>query len=377
MKGNILTPAGWVFGEIHAGPDGRIERIDGVPATPDGNDAPYVLPGFVDLLNHGGGGKDFMDGEAAVPAILRAHARFGTTSLLGSTMTAPPEVLLPALQGLGRASRARPPGAARMLGVHLEGPYINPGKLGAQPDAPAIATRGQLEQYLDAAPIRVVTLAPELPGHLDIIRTLAARGVRVQLGHTLGTYEDGVAALEAGASGFTHLFNAMTPLQHRAPGMVAAALAHAEFAELIPDLLHVHPGAIRAALRAIPRLYAVTDATAAAGMPDGAYHLGSQTVYKSDGSVRLADGTLAGSALTMDQALCNFVAIGLDLADAARRVSLYPAQYLGLTDRGALAAGCWADVVVLDRALSVRSVYVEGECCVDHAQYLRKVTETR
>ncbi|SOZ36776.1 N-acetylglucosamine-6-phosphate deacetylase [Cupriavidus neocaledonicus] len=367
MKGNILTPAGWVFGELHAGPDGRIARIEGVPAAPAGNDAPFVLPGFVDLLNHGGGGQDFMDGAAAVPAILRAHARFGTTSLLAATMTAPHDVLLCAVRALGRACAGRPPGAARLLGVHLEGPYLNPGNLGAQPEPPATATPEHLAQYLGAAPLKVVTLAPEMPGHLDLIRQLAARGVRVQLGHTLGTYEDAVAALEAGASGFTHLFNAMTPLRHRAPGMVAAALAHAEFAELIPDLLHVHPGAIRAALRAIPRLYAVTDATAAAGMPDGVYHLGSQTVYKAKGSVRLADGTLAGSVLTMDQALRNLVAIGLDLADAARRVSLYPAQYLGIADRGRLAEGCWADVVVLDRALSVRSVHVEGECCVGTA----------
>ncbi|UDM50150.1 N-acetylglucosamine-6-phosphate deacetylase [Cupriavidus sp. MP-37] len=367
MKGNILTPAGWVFGEIHAGADGRIARIEGVPVAPAGNDAPYVLPGFVDLLNHGGGGKDFMDGEDAVPVILRAHVRFGTTSLLGTTMTAPHAALLPALQALGRACAARPARAARLLGVHLEGPYINPGKLGAQPDTSVIATPEQLAQYLDAAPLKVVTLAPELPGHLDIIRQLAARGVRVQLGHTLGSYEDALAALDAGASGFTHLFNAMTPLRHRAPGVVGAALAHAEFAELIPDLLHVHPGAIRAALRAIPRLYAVTDATAAAGMPDGAYHLGCQAVYKANGSVRLADGTLAGSVLTMDQALRNFVSIGLDLADASRRVSLYPAQYLGIAERGMLAEGCWADVVVLDRALSVRSVYVEGECCVADA----------
>ncbi|WER46313.1 N-acetylglucosamine-6-phosphate deacetylase [Cupriavidus sp. WKF15] len=367
MKGNILTPAGWVLGELHVGSDGRIARIEGVPAEPAHNDAPYVVPGFVDLLNHGCGGKDFMDGEAAVPVILRAHARFGTTSLLGSTMTAPHDVLLNALQALERACARRPASGARMLGVHLEGPYINPGKLGAQPDTPAIATPQQMSQYLGAAPLKVVTLAPELPGHLDIIRMLAAHGVRVQLGHTLGSYEDAVAALAAGATGFTHLFNAMTPLQHRAPGVVGAALAHAEYAELIPDLLHVHPGAIRAALRAIPRLYAVTDATAAAGMPDGVYHLGSQTVYKAGGSVRLANGTLSGSVLTMDQALRNFVAIGLDLADASRRVSLYPAQYLGLADRGQLAPGCWADVVVLDRALHIRTVHVEGERCVENA----------
>lgn len=367
MKGNILTPRGWVLGEIHVGEDGRITWIEGAAVLPQHNREPYVLPGFVDLLNHGGGGADFMDGEAAVPLILRTHVRFGTTSLLGSTMTSPYAVLLPALQQLEKAGRHRPAGAARMLGIHLEGPYINPGKLGAQANTSAVATREEVEEYLAAAPIRVITLAPELPGHLDIIALLAKRGVRVQLGHTLGSYEDAVAALEHGASGFTHLFNAMTALQHRAPGMVAAALAHAEFAELIPDLLHVHPGAIRAAMRAIPRLYAVTDATAAAGMPDGCYHLGDQTVFKTQGSVRLADGTLAGSALTMDQALRNFVAMGLALEDASRRVSLYPAQYLGLADRGLLAIGAWADVTVLNRDLEVTAVYVEGELCVENA----------
>lgn len=367
MQGNILTPRGWVLGYIYADEGGRISRIEGTATEPRHNHAPYVLPGFVDLLNHGGGGADFMDGEQAVPGILRTHVRFGTTSLLGSTMTSPHAVLLPALQQLAQAGRQRPAGGARMLGVHLEGPYINPGKLGAQANSAVVATREEVAQYLAAAPIRVVTLAPELPGHLDIVAMLAGRGVRVQLGHTLGSYEDAVAALAHGASGFTHLFNAMTVLQHRAPGMVAAALAHAEFAELIPDLLHVHPGAIRAALRAIPRLYAVTDATAAAGMPDGSYHLGDQTVFKAQGGVRLADGTLAGSALTMDQALRNLVAIGLTLEDASRRVSLYPAQYLGVADRGLLAVGAWADVTVLDRDLAVTAVYVEGECCVQNA----------
>ncbi|WP_370681870.1 N-acetylglucosamine-6-phosphate deacetylase [Comamonas sp. GB3 AK4-5] len=367
MQGNILTPRGWVLGRVHVGEDGRITHIEGVATSPESNPEPYVLPGFVDLLNHGGGGADFMDGEQTVPIILRTHVRFGTTSLLGSTMTSPHAVLLPALQQLEKAGRERPPGAARMLGVHLEGPYINPGKLGAQANSSAVATRDEVEEYLAAAPIRIVTLAPELPGHLDIVALLARHGVRVQLGHTLGSYEDAIAALQQGASGFTHLFNAMTALEHRAPGMVAAALAHAEFAELIPDLLHVHPGAIRAALRAIPRLYAVTDATAAAGMPDGSYHLGEQTVFKTRGSVRLADGTLAGSALTMDQALRNLVDIGLALEDASRRVSLYPAQYLGLADRGLLAIGAWADITVLNRDLEVKAVFVEGEFCVENA----------
>ena len=183
----------------------------------------------------------------------------------------------------------------------------------------------------------------------------------VQIGHSAGSYEDGVAALGAGASGFTHLFNAMTALHHRQPGMVGAALAHAQRAEIIPDLLHVHPGAIRVALRCIPGLYCVTDSTAAAGMPDGDYKLGRHTVTKCLGGVRLADGTLAGSTLTMDQALRNLVSLGLPLAEASRRTATIAAQHLGLADRGLLAPGAWADVVVLDASLQLQRVLVEGE----------------
>ena len=145
--------------------------------------------------------------------------------------------------------------------------------------------------------------------------------------------------------------------------MVGAALAHARYPELIPDLLHVHAGAIKVALRAIPKLYCVTDSTAATGMPDGAYMLGSQHVHKCTGGVRLADGTLAGSTLTMDQALRNLVGLGLDLADASRRVSTYAADYLGENARRRLAPGCFADIVVLDRDLRIQTVYVEGEQC--------------
>ena len=152
----------------------------------------------------------------------------------------------------------------------------------------------------------------------------------------------------------------MTPLHHRAPGVVGAALAHGEYAALIPDLVHVHGGAILAALRSIPRLFGVTDATAAAGMPDGTYSLGRQTVRKQGASVFLADGTLAGSALTMDQALRNLVGLGLDLADASRRLSTFPADFIGETRRGRIEPGAVADFVILDRRLAVTGVVIEG-----------------
>ncbi|ALP61191.1 MULTISPECIES: N-acetylglucosamine-6-phosphate deacetylase [Paraburkholderia] len=366
LTGNILTPEGWIHGTIES-ENGRITAITGNAADPSTNDAPYILPGFIDLHVHGGGGADVMEAGNAIEAITRTHARFGTTSLLATTMTAPRDELMAVVAGLGDVAKNRVPGGARVLGVHLEGPYINPGKLGAQPDAAVEAVLDEVLKYLSIAPIRVVTIAPEISGHMEIISEINARGVRVQLGHSLGTYDDAVAAMKHGARSFTHLFNAMSPLHHRNPGMVGAALAHAEYAEIIPDLLHVHPGAIRAAMRAIPRLYVVTDSTSATGMPDGEYRLGSQHVTKCLGGVRLADGTLAGSTLTMDQALRNLVSLGLPMADVSNRMSRYAADYLGLEDRGRLARGAWADIVVFDRELALTATYVEGESIVEYA----------
>lgn len=361
MNGNILTPEGWVHGALRVGADGTIAAIEGAARDPAGNADDYLLPGFIDLHVHGGGGRDVMEGGDAARTIARLHARHGTTSLLATTMTAPLPDINRALAALGDACRERGRGEARILGVHLEGPYINPGKLGAQPPFAREADIAEVMRFHAQAPLRLATVAPEMDGHLALVRALADAGIRVQIGHTIGSYEDGVRALEHGAAGFTHLFNAMTGLHHREPGMVGAALAHAEYAEVIPDLLHVHPGAIRTALRCIPKLFCVTDSTSAAGMPDGEYMLGRQVVHKCLGGVRLADGTLAGSTLTMDQALRNLVSIGLDLADASRRVSTNAADYLGETRRGRLAPGAWADVVVLDRNLNLKTVTIEGE----------------
>ncbi|GGY13436.1 N-acetylglucosamine-6-phosphate deacetylase [Paludibacterium paludis] len=360
LTGRMLTSSGWLDGGLDIA-DGRIARLDG--NAPEGGRAEcYLLPGFIDLHVHGGAGADIMEGGDAADTVARLHARHGTTSMLATTMTAPRQDIETVLAALGVSCATRKSGAARLLGVHLEGPYINPGKLGAQPSNACQAVWAEIDYYRSLAPIRLITLAPEVTGHMEIIRQLSACGIRVQLGHTLGSYEDAVCALNHGASGFTHLFNAMTGLHHRKPGVVGAALAHAEYAELIPDLLHVHPGAMRAALRAIPRLFCVTDSTAAAGMPDGEYKLGSHTVTKCLGGVRLADGTIAGSTLTMDQALKNLVSIGLSLEEASHRLSLYPADYLGLSERGRLSVGAWADLVVLDAGLNLIEVYVEGEC---------------
>jgi N-acetylglucosamine-6-phosphate deacetylase len=364
LEGRIVTPDGVLDGSLGIAADGRIASVEGTPVPADRareGAAPLLLPGFIDLHVHGAAGRDIMEGGDAALQVARRHAQHGTTALLATTMTAPVEDLRQSLAPVGALCREPAAGAARVLGVHLEGPYISAEKLGAQPPYARPVSLQELRELDALAPIRLLTLAPEVPGNMDAIEALMAAGFQVQVGHTTGTYEDGVQALQRGARGFTHLFNAMTPLHHRMPGMVGAALAHAQFAEVIPDLLHVHPGAIRAALRAIPCLYCVTDSTSATGMPDGEYRLGRQPVTKCLGGVRLADGTLAGSTLTMDRALRNLVdVIGLDLVDAARRVSTHAADFLRLPDRGRLAVGQRADVVVLDRDLRVQDVFVEG-----------------
>ena len=371
IDGHILTPGGFVMGTLEM-EGGRIRAVRGTPVADErqvrDGDRPIVLPGFVDLHVHGGGGHDVMDGAEAAQAVARCHAAHGTTAMLATTLTAPLQEVQATLAALGPLvceGAPRGAGAARWLGVHLEGPYLSPARLGAQP---AFARRATLDEVLAlhaTAPIRVITLAPEVEGHLPLIGALRDAGFRVQIGHSDGSYEDGVAALEAGAAGFTHVFNAMSPLHQRAPGMVGAALAHARYAELIADLITVHPGAVRVALRAIPGLYCVSDATAAAGMPDGEYRLGqgaaAQRVHKCLGAVRLANGTLAGSALTLDQAFRNLVQLGLSLTEASRRLSTLACDYLGLPERGRLAAGTFADCVVLDRDLRLAEVWVEGE----------------
>ena len=364
LSGHILTPGGWLAGTLQFDAHGRIAAVEGAAveeAQVRASALPMLIPGFVDLHVHGGGGQDIMQGGAASQHVAALHARYGTTAMLATTMTAPFEDLRQAFTGLAPSLVAPRGEGARVLGVHLEGPYINEGKLGAQPAYARPLQSDELAALHALAAIRLVTLAPEVPGNMQAIDALVAAGLRVQIGHSLASYEQSAEALARGATGFTHLFNAMSPLHHREPGAVGAALAHAQFAEIIPDLIHVHAGAIRVALRAIPHLYCVTDSTAAAGMPDGDYRLGRHMVTKCLGGVRLPDGTLAGSTLTMDHAFRNLVlSLGLSLQEASLRTSTFAADHMGVLDRGRLVPRAWADVLVLGHDLQLQAIYTEG-----------------
>ncbi|RVV97355.1 N-acetylglucosamine-6-phosphate deacetylase [Mesobaculum littorinae] len=355
LDGSILTPGGWIAGRVTFG-----DRITAVEGTPTGLPRPpYILPGFVDTHVHGGGGADMMEGAEAIRTAARAHVRHGTTSICPTSVTAPDDDTERFLDGVAAAMEANWPDAARVLGAHLEGPFINPDKLGAQPPFARAPDLERLRDWTRRARVRVMTFAPEMDADHALRDALAAAEIRAQAGHSLCTYAQGAAALAAGC-GVTHLFNAMSGIAHRGNGLAGAALAQARFAEVIPDLVHVEAGAILAARRAIPDLYGVTDATAGAGMPDGDYRLGRHDVIKRDGAMRLADGTLAGSALTMDQALRNLVAIGLPLDEAARRLSTLPADWLGLSRIGRIAPGAHADLLSLDADLTLGRVLKDG-----------------
>lgn len=322
-----------------------------------------VVPGFVDVHLHGGGGASFDGGdpEAAATAV-RAHLAHGTTTVVASLVTD----AVPALAGsLDRLADLVEDGL--LAGLHLEGPWLSPRHAGAhEPSLLVEPAPGDVDRLLGAGRghVRMVTLAPELPGGLDAVRRLAGAGVVAAIGHTDATYDVARAALEAGATAGTHLFNAMRGLHHREPGPVAALLEDdAAHVELVADGVHVHPAALRLAARAKPeRIVLVTDAMAAAGAADGDHRLGRLTVEVRDGVARLAGtGAIAGSTLTMAHAVRYAVRVaGLPLLDVVRAATAAPAALLGLADVGSLCPGRAADLVVLDDDLDVRRVMRRG-----------------
>lgn len=333
----------------------EIKKID----EPKG-ELPIIMPGFIDLHVHGAGGADVMDANDALSVIAQTLIQYGTTGFLATTMTAPLKNLEKAFLAMREYYENPLHNGARLLGVHLEGPFISSEKLGAQPDQTRSASLQEIKHLHQIVPIKVVTLAPEIAGHLDIISELNNLGIVVQIGHSNASYEVACNALEAGVQSFTHLYNAMSGLHHRAPGVVGAALAHAQYSECIPDLEHVHPGAIKLALRSIPKLYFVTDSTAATGMPEGEYQLGSQKVMKCNNGVRLKDGTLAGSCLTMDLALKNLLSLGLDFHECTKRLSSIAAQLIGLDQLGVIKKEALADFVLVDKKANLLAVYLKG-----------------
>ncbi|MER7004704.1 N-acetylglucosamine-6-phosphate deacetylase [Dactylosporangium sp. NPDC000555] len=349
----------------------RIAEIGSLGTTTPGSapepdaSAGVVVPGFVDIHVHGGGGATFTTGDPDEARKAAAyHLGHGTTTMLASLVTSPPELML-------SATKAFAPLVAEgvLAGIHFEGPYLSQARCGAQNPAhlrhPSLDEIGALIEAGEGA-VRLVTIAPELPGALDAIRLLVARGVVAAIGHTDATYEETLAGIEAGATVGTHVFNGMRPPHHRQPGPVFALLGAAGVVcEFVADGIHLHDGtlAFAASVTGPARAALITDAMAAAGMPDGTYELGGQSVDVAGGVARLTrDGAIAGSTLTMDSAFRRAVGAGLSLAAASRMASATPAGAIGLAEeRGALRMGARADLVLLDDALSVRRVMRGGQ----------------
>lgn len=356
LKANIVTLNEPYFGEIEFDKNIiSLTKIDHPKASED-----WIYPGAIDLHVHGGGGGDFMQDEKHIRTILRTHLKLGTTGLLATTVTDSPEKLSETFKQIDHVIKKQKTDEARILGIHLEGPFIDPKKLGAQPDCARAFNMKEILALHKISPIKIITLAPESGLSLENIHELQQNHIMVQLGHSNASYEEVLPMIEAGAKSFTHLYNAMSGLHHRRPGMVGAALAHAHFAELIPDLLHVHPGAIKVALRSIPHLYFVTDSTSATGMPDGQYQLGTHQVHKCQNGVRLKDGTLAGSCLSMSEALYNALSLDLMPHEAASKIATIPARLLALRDRGDLAIGKRSDFLIINSQHQLKSVFLEG-----------------
>ncbi len=325
-----------------------------------------VLPGFVDLQVNGAFGVDVASEPDRLAELSQALLRTGTTAYLPTVISSPEslyEEVLPVLAAaIGELSSG-----AEALGIHLEGPFINLKKRGAHAAAHVVAPDpGLLLRLLDLGPVRMITLAPELDGAAELTQLAASRGVAVSAGHSDAAFEAAYGAFDASVAGVTHLFNAMSAMHHREPGLPGAAFAHPRVVcGLIADGLHVHPEVVGLAFRMLgpDRLCLTTDSIAAAGMGDGEYHLATRTVYMDGGLPRLGSGAIAGSVLTMSEAFRNILAFtGCTLPEAARMASTTPARLVGAGRRkGRLAPGYDADLTVLAPDLSVEAVWRGGK----------------
>ncbi|MFD7910595.1 N-acetylglucosamine-6-phosphate deacetylase [Streptomyces sp. NPDC059752] len=329
----------------------------------------WIVPGFVDMHNHGGGGASFTSGTAEdVLKGVRTHREHGTTTLVASTVTGDLDELARRAGLLAELTQA-----GEIAGIHFEGPFINPCRKGAhKEDLLRDPDPAEVRKLIDAAhgAARMFTLATELPGGLDSVRLLAEHGVIAAIGHTDATYEQTRAAIDAGATVATHLFNAMPPLAHREPGPIAALLEDERITvELINDGTHLHPAALELAFHhaGAHRVALITDAMDAAGFGDGTYHLGPLEVEVKHGVARLVEGgSIAGSTLTLDTAFKRSVTLDkLPVESVVQAISTNPAKLIGLYDEiGSLEPGKYADLVVLDAAFDVKGVMRRGEWIV-------------
>jgi N-acetylglucosamine-6-phosphate deacetylase len=332
-----------------------------------------LAPGFIDVHVHGALGTEAILGDPdGLHRMSEFYARHGVTAYLPTTLTAPHSQIMAALSAIQQA-QARPQGAA-ILGAHVEGPYLNRSKAGAQfPEFIRLASMTEVQELLDTGIVRLIAIAPEFAENRQIIGACMRRGVTVAIAHTAASFEEAIASFDLGIAQVTHTYNAMTPLHHRDPGVVGAALADPRVrCEIICDLLHVDAGAIKVLFNAkgTSGTMIITDAMSATGLGDGEYGLGAHRVHKQGKKVTLLDGTLAGSAVTYDESVRNFVqAVGRPFHEVWPVSSLTPAQAIGEAhQRGSIALNKLADLVLLSDDLRVLTTIVSGQVVYQHGE---------
>ena len=383
----LMTPTETVEHPLLLVEDGRIveiaaraeQTVPAAVATLDlGDNA--IAPGYIDLHIHGNAGFDVMDDNAAaLPAVEHLLARHGVTSYYPTTVTAPLDATLRALERLADAIEGRGRGETNAhpracpLGVHLEGPFISHARKGMHPAENLLLPKLEtFERFWQVARghVRMMTIAPELDGAIEVIHEAARRGVCVSLGHSDASFEDTERGIAAGARHATHTFNAMRPLDHRGPGILGAVLTDSRLsADIIADGVHLDPAIVKlfASAKGLDQTVLITDATAATGMPDGRYHLGSTEIEVKDGKC-MSDGKLAGSVLTMDTAVRNLARFaGWSLSQAVAAASRNPAQVARLSSKGSLKVGADADFVALNSSGDVLRTFVGGVECSAHS----------
>ena len=323
----------------------------------------YVIPGLIDIHTHGNSGEDFSDGKIeAIQPMADFYAANGVTSFVATTMTLKEETLMPAMHAIRDWKRS---GGAKCAGIHLEGPFVSREKCGAQdPRNLALPDIGMFNRLNEASgnQVRLITMAPELEGSMEFIRE-ASKVCTISVGHTTADYDTAMEAFKNGATHVTHLFNAMPTFQHRAPGVIGAGRDANASVELICDGLHIHPSVIRATYEMFgDNLNLISDSLRCAGMPDGDYELGGQPIeVKNHKATLKGTNTLAGSSIAMIDAVRNVVKFGLPLEAAVYAGSTAPADAINAKDIGRLEQGACADMLILDKDLNLKAVYVDGE----------------
>ena len=316
-----------------------------------------IIPGFIDLHCHGGNGYDVMEGSHSIIEMSKYHLRHGTTSIMPTTWTNNLENTIFALKDFNNLKKDN----VNILGIHLEGPFINPNKLGAQPNLTEKPSLDFIKKILEISDVKIVTLAPEIDGMQEFINDLLDLNINIQFGHTLADFYCCEKIMKNHIVSFTHLYNAMSGNDHRSPGVLSAALSIGKYAEIICDNIHVSKEAIKIAKKCIPGLYAITDSINASGLDDGEYAFANNIIKKENHSVKIkSDGTLAGSIITMDQTFKNLISMGFSLEESVALTSYNASKYLNLNNVGIIHKNFLSNFLILDKEFNLKEVYLRG-----------------